>query len=364
MYQIFNRVGRFDNSPFQFGKANSTMVQEKVKENYDRYVNLRNGFAGRLDSNHLLIKILSSITAEFNGDLFNYMSAVENNAIRLCEGLGITSSFSRGRLMTEGHFYPGCPEIIVYSRSSKYSVMDLWYGWNTISPIEVLTHPISDTVIWEPAVKNRARIDVSDLAIINIDIPLLAAQWVMWRSANPGGSYESFLTRVPLVNMMRSHLNVCVFNQVLVLAGVKGPGTVVTNLPFAQTNVSLYIQSLTKEVYARLNDMSLTPNQILATIPAIYGNNYLDAVTAPSTIPSFQVMWALVSQKVEQAALCLELSKKYGYSRMPKELAVINRTLINNSQDKFMTNGLPSAAGNYVTDRLEEYVVKRLPAAT
>lgn len=363
MHQIFNRVGRFDNSPFQFGKSNFSMSVEKITENYERYVALRSEFSGRLDSNHLLIKILSGLAVEFNGDLFSYISAVESAAVRLCEGLGIASSFSRGKLMTEGHFYPGCPEIIIYSRSNRYSAMDLWYGWKKVTPIEVLTHPVSDPVIWEPAVKNAARLSDSDLVIINIDIPLLAAQWVMWKATNPGGGYEAFLTQVPLVGMMKSHLDICVFNQILALANVKSPGTVTTNLPFAQTAANGYLQTLTREVYERLSQASLTPNQVLSSIPAIFGGNYLDSIRAPDTAPTFQVLWALVSQKVEQAALCLTLGERNGHARMQKELAVIRRTLINEAQDKFMSNGLSTAASAYVQARLNDLVVSKLPKA-
>lgn len=188
MYQLLNRHTQFDNSPFVFSRMD--YLRGRVRENYQKYVTERTQYQGRVDSSHLLSKILLNINVDFTGDLMRYMSDCEVAARRLCSGLGIASSFSKGELFTEGLFYPECPEIIIYARNEKFTAMDLWRDWRSVTPIEVVNHPITSMTVVELGVKNSIQISNPDLAVITIDIPLLAAQWKMWQAAYPGGLIE------------------------------------------------------------------------------------------------------------------------------------------------------------------------------
>jgi len=360
MYQLFNRVNSFDNSPFQFAKM--SYLRSRIDENYRSLIALRDGSTGRLDSSHLLMTILISLSVKFNGDLIDYMSRVEIQAKSICSSLGITSSFSKGRLFTESVFYPGCPEIILYARNTKWTAMDLWRDWRSVTPIEILNHPITSTKVVELAVKNEMAIEHEDLAVISIDIPLLAAQWKMWQAAYPGHSMEEYLTTVPLAGAIKSHLNVAMFNRVQAMLGIRKTSNVQTNLNFSQTPTDDHADEIVRDVIEKISGKAMTGNQILSTIPVPYGDNYLDAVALPSMTPTFQVTWALIAQKMEPAAMVLEFGNRFGFDRLLKEVTVIKRTLINIKEDKTLSNGLTSPTAAYLEQRMQELVISRLPA--
>lgn len=358
MYQILNPSGFVDKSPYQFARMD--WLKQRVDENYQKLVELRKQYSGRLDSQHLLMKILQNLNVEFDGDLDGYMSRCENAARRLCGVLGISSSFSKGKLFEEGVFYPGCREIIIYSRNSKYSGMDLWRDWRSVAPIEVLNHPVTSTQVIELGVMNEAKLSNPGLCVISIDIPLMAAQWKLWQAGNPKGELEEFITTVPLVSMIKSHLNVAMFNMVGV-GKVFEECSVKSNLPFAQNDSDLAAKALAEDVWQKLISRALEPNQMLASVPVFYGDNYLEAVRLASTTPTFQVMWALISHKVDRAAFVLEICKAVGYDRALAEITIIKRTLITDSQDKTLSNGLSSETSGIVKSRLADMVVSRLP---
>lgn len=250
MYQIFNRVNTFDNSPFQYARMD--YLKSRVDENYQRLVSARKMSTGRLDSSHLLMKLLGSLSVKFTGDLVRYMDQVEDVSKSLCSSLGITASFNKGRVFTDSGFYPSCPEIVIYARNPKWSVMHLWRDWRSVTPIEILTHPITEMDIVELGVKNEMSIQRPSLSIIQIDIPLLAAQWKMWQAAFPGRSMEEYLTTVPLVGAVKSHLNVCLFNKLQVFLGIRPECQVRSNLVFMQTPVENHVKEIVDDVIKKV----------------------------------------------------------------------------------------------------------------
>lgn len=360
MYQLFTPNNFTDRSPFQY--ARMTYLKGRVDENYQKLVAMRKISTGRIESSHLLMKLLISLNVEFTGDLIGYMSRVETFAQSICSSLGITASFSKGRVFTDSGFYPGCPEIVVYARNPKWTAMDLWNDWRSVTPIEIVSHPITDTTIVEIGAKNEMKISNPGLAIIHIDIPLLAAQWKMWQAANPGGLMEEYLTTVPLVGAVKSHLNVVMFNKVKTALGISPSCSVGTNITFGQTITNNHADDVVKEVLDKVGGKEMTGNQILSSIPALYGVNYLTSVGLPSMAPTFQVLWALVAQKMEPAAVVLMFGKLAGYNRLLKELTIIRRSLIQMQEDKTLSNGLTTAVDVLLAERLEELVISRLPA--
>ena len=360
MYNILNPVNRFDASAFQFAKM--TYVRQRVDENYQKYLHERNHRPGRVDSSHLLFKILLSLNTPFEGDMMQYMDRVDAAARQIVPTIGMTSSFSKGRLYTEGLFYDRCPEIILYVRDRNITMMDLWNDWRGLEPVKVINHPVSSLLLFEPAVMNSAQIEKPDLAVISIDIPLMAAQYKMFRTAFPDRNREAYVTEVLLPSMLKSHLNVALFNKVMVQFGVRSRCDVKTNLPFAQNAADDAGNDVVNEVVQKLLSKRMTANQVLATIPSLYGNHYLESVTVPSMPPTHQVLWALISHKVDPAALVLEVGKRMGYDQMLREVTNIKRTVIVNKEDKTLSNGLSTAASIFLEGRLNDLVLSRLPA--
>jgi hypothetical protein len=360
MYDILNPTS-FSKSPFQY--ARMAYLTGRVDENFQKYVDTRRQAPGRLDSAHLLMKILSSLTVKFTGDLFSYMRDVDVAARSICSSLGITTSYNAGGMFTEGLFYPECPEIIIYTRNPKHSPMDLWSGWQTLAPVEVVTHPVTDMTVFEPAVKNSVTMTGHDLAIISIDIPLLAGQWKMWQTANPGKLMENYLTTIVLPNMMRSHLNVVIFNKLMVRLGIRKPVEVKTNLPFAQTPTNKHADDIVNEVYDKVSIPRLTSGQILDSIPVVYGSSYLNSVSLSSMTPTSQVIWALISQKVDPMAVVLQFGKITGYDKLVSEIIHVKRTMIEIKESKLLSSGLTTAESVFLTERFDRMVTQALPAA-
>lgn len=360
MHTSFNRVNGFDDSPFQY--ARMSYLKGRVDENLTKYVELRQNVAGRLNSNHLLMKLLYAIsTVPFNGDLLTYIDRVTSDCERICGGLGITSSYSRGRIHKEGHFYAGCQEIITFVRSEKWNWMSLWNNWRTVPAIEVYEHPITALTIFEPAVMNAAVLDTPGLAVVNIDIPLLACQWRMWKASNPFDNNEMFITSVLLPGMMRSHLDQVMFNKVLLKRGLIEECRVRSNLVFAQTPVGQHADEIIKDALSKILGRKMSANQILSSIPTIYYGNALDSGSFPSTTPTIQILWAIDTQKESRAGLVLDIGKEVGYDRLVDIVTKLRRTVIRAQQDQYFSAGQTADNAQFLEGRFKYWVVDNLP---
>lgn len=359
MHTSFNPVNVFDASPFQY--ARMTYLSGRVDENLAKVEALRNLSTGRMASNHLLMRILASLTTPFKGDLFTYIDAVEQDCERICSGQGITTSYSRGRLHNEGHFYNGCQEIITCVRSERWNWMDLWNNWRAVSAIEVLEHPVTDLTLFEPAVMNEAKLSTPGLAVVNIDIPLMACQWRMWRAANPFDSNELFITQVLLPGMLKSHLDLVIYNKVLQAFGLREACTVNTNFLFSQTPTNTHADDLVKEIYAKITSKRLSANQILTSIPCLYSPNALVAGAFPSTPPTHQILWAIITQKESRASLVLAQGALMGYDRLLQDLVRIRRTAIQVREDQVLSTGHSTQNAEWLNNRFKALVMNKLP---
>jgi hypothetical protein len=360
MFQLFDSRNIFDRSPFQYARMD--YLRERVGENYKKLVDQRRWTTGRLDSSHLLRSILLGLAVEFKGDLQQYIQAVGAAERRVVPTLNLTSSYSRGRLFTEGVFYNDCPEIIIAAPSFDWTVMDLWKDYRKLSAVTVLSHPITDIDVVELGVMNNFTVNKRlDLAIIAIDIPLLAAQWQLWRAGNPDGTPEHFLTEVPLVGAVKSHLNIAFFNKVRAAMGIIPYIKARTNLTFQQFPADGPANDLAATVVKNITSKAMHENQILSSIPVIFGDNYLDSVRFPDVMTSFQIAWADQAFKMDPASVVLECMKYVGDSRLLDVLKIIRRTLIQNEEAKTLTTGLTTAASALLMDRLTGLVVSRLP---
>lgn len=359
MYQHFTPIDRFDRSPLQFFRIN--WLRERIRDVYETYMEYKRVNQGRVDSDHLLIKILTNITVPFNGDLIDYIDKVESQTRRIVGVLGITTNSTRGDLFTNV-FYKDIPEIITVSRG-KVEILDLWWNWRSVSPVTVHAHPVTSTAIFDPVVVNRPTLDTQDpYCLINIDIAILAAQWRMFKSNYPNGTYEQYISQIVVPAMMKSHLDIVLFNKVMVGLGLMTPCVVKSNLPFAQPDLDTPATKLAKEIIDGLLTKGLYPRQYLNSIPTLYSvSNSLEATAHPDMAVSQQSLWAIHSLQVMKANLVLEINKQRNhYDRSLPLIVRIKRDNVQLNQEGWYRNGLKTVSSQYLLRRFEG-VLGRLP---
>jgi len=360
MFHLVSPLNRFDTSPLQF--FNIRWLRENINLIFSTYLDYKRVNQGRVDSNHLLIQILSNIAIKFDGDLIGYMISVEQNSRRIAGTLGLTSATVRGDLFkNKGIFYKGMNEVITVSRNDS-ELLDLWWDWRAATPVTVHSHPITDVKLFDPIVKDTPDFKSKGYAFINIDIPLLAGQYVMFRSNYPDGTVEQYISQIVIPGMMKSHMDIVLFNKVCHGLGVMDELTVKTNLPFAQQEFNTPADKLSEDIVKGILSRPLTPTQILSSIPTLLSDSTaLMALKIPDIMVTQQSLWAIHSQSVDKVNLVLEVAKRRNhYDRMLQLLVKIRRNNIRLIQEGWYRNGLNTNTTRYLMDRWET-VLSRIP---
>lgn len=358
MNNVLSKTNTFDRSPLIFGRFN--YARTRVLENVARYHEVRANQPGRIASDHLFISLLMNLNVPFGGDIEEYMSKVDAVTRRLVTAMGLVTPYSKGDLFNEGIVYPKCREIITCVRGN-HTAMDIWKGWRDLSAVTVQVHPVTDITLFDPVVVNSASLSNPGMCVLNIDLPLMAAQYRMY-TANGGRSLEQFVAQVVVPGIVKSHVDVCIFNKVALKLGVMNECTVKTNLNFAQNESNIPIDQVVDDVVKALLAKSLQPRQILATVPSVFRQSYLDHISDITMAPTNQALWALEASRFTAAGVCLELGKIQGFGKMVEMVTKIKRNLIQADQEGWYTNQLRPSESAYVMQELATKVVSRLPA--
>lgn len=359
MFRFLHPRGFYDRSPLQFQRA--TWLQERLRNVYKEYLTYKQQNQARVASNHLLLTILNAITVPFDGDVIRYMDLVEQQSKRIAGTLRLTTSAVRGDFFKDV-FYKGVNEVIVVGKSD-FEPIDLWWDWRNVAPVTVTAHPVTQFTLFDPVVVNTPDLNTPDGYVqVNIDIPMLAVQYRMYKSTFPTGTMEQYVAQVVVPAMMRSHLDIVLFNKVCVLLGLMTATSIRSNLPFGQPNLEPQADQLAKEIVDILLNKSLEPAQILSTIPAFFDSTTaLQALKHPAILLSSQSMWALHSQAIDKAKLVLEIYQRRGaYDRALAFLARIKRDNIQIVQEGHYRNGLKPDSQRYLMKRWED-VLSKIP---
>lgn len=359
MYSLFTKGNRFDRSPFQYGTI--AILESRVLHYQYTYHKLAEARLGRVEGNKsILARILSSINVQFNGNLIEFMSQVHQKGLELSGTIGVTTDVNVGRLH-DSMFYPGCKEVIIASRNTRWMWFDLWERWRDIPSVTVIDHPVTDMTYFELGVMNEARLSSSDIVTINVDIATLYTQWYLYKASKSEPTIEMFLSEIIYPNMFKSHIDICLFNRLLMRFGIIEECSVKSNLPFSQIPLNQEMDRILNHVENNFSGRRLFANQFLTSVPAIFEDNYLESIDDPELTPMVQSLWAIYNSKAKRAALVLEMGRRQEWATMTDLIAKLKRTMIEVETEKVFKSRLPKGDSDRLVDRFNTLVKDRLP---
>lgn len=359
MYTVFNtapRIGSVNITNIDLG-----YVRDVVLDQVARYAEYRYQTPGYIKSDHLLLKILNSINVEFDGDLLSYQNKVAAQVNRLTGSMGMCNSAHHGRVFDKGVFYGDDVSEVIVTVSDTVAPKTLWSNWENMPAVRVLSHPIRNATVLELDGDLKAPADskLGNIAVIELNIPLMACQFQIWKLANRTRSARGeaipdayFVSQVILPNMLLSHLDIAVLNTISYMAGMGGTFEVKTNLPFYLTDVSGRFDKGLEDIIKRFVVQTTTFNDILLNIPCFGKESLLEAIRMPEVAYTNQVIWALTIARLPLIGFLLRINAENGNAKNDMFINRFRRSLIEAASGKYLVNQLPTD----VVDRVQQYV--------
>jgi hypothetical protein len=325
--------------------------RELMANQVERYRQYRAINPSFLKNDHILNRIMGMVDIPFDGDLPDYYLRVSEIVNRIAGQMGMVTSAHHGRTRDKSQFYgDGVTEIIIAVSNDDISPSDIWFNWRKLSPIRVLSHPIMGCGIIElNGTSSFKGLHPGATAVIEIDIPLLACQYHLWRmaisntsSAGASAPMAHFMTQVIIPNMLGSHLDVAILNTIHSIIGSTDYIKVDSNMPFFTTDYYPKLMDGLKELVGRFSRETYVYKEILMNIPVFEKDTLFQVIQMPDIAFTNQAIWALIIARMPLIAMLLKFDELSSNQKNDSDRNRIKRCLIEIESGKYLVNQVPS----------------------
>lgn len=364
MYTLFNSDARLRQTNIAtYGL--DYVKRELVNNQVDRYKQYRAINPAYLKNDHILSRLIGMIDVPFDGDLPDYYLRVSTILNRIAGQMGMVTSAHHGRVSNSSYFYgKGVNEILIAVADDDITPTQIWFNWRNMSPIRVLSHPIMGCGIIELDGTGEFKgLTPGSTAVVEINIPLLACQYHLWRMATssmtPEGTVKPvahFLTQVVIPNMLTSHLDVAILNTIHSLIGSTDYVLVDGVMPFYITDLYPKLETGLKELVARFSRETYFYKEILANIPVFGQDTLLQTVKMPDIAFTNQAIWALTIARLPLIAMLLKFDQLSRNVKNDSEKNRIRRSIVEAESGKYLVNQVPGDVSGWVLGYIDKNI--------
>jgi hypothetical protein len=362
MYSLFNPASNISQGTLK--PASWIYVNNGLKHNLADVIKFYRKNPMAVKSSHFLVKLLQSITIPQSQNLERYYSNVDAISLKLSMTFGMTSSIYRGHSFNGIFYGPGNIEFLIATDES-FDLFEENNNWENIQAVKVLRHPRSDLGL--------NILDGSDIsyekgiAVISINIPLLAVQYRAFRLAeiaattdDDGEQVESqrtimqFIHMYVLPNMLFSHLDYAIFNRIFNLELNRPLGEIPKNHSFYLPDYSSKMTKVHNEILDYIRNTNSSFYGMLQTIPVVVKKNVEEVMMLPDIAITRQVLWVLVIARLPELLFLCKLTKESTGNKNQSEINRIIRYFLNYKYDNIFRQMLTSDTLEDVLDDIED----------
>lgn len=256
-----------------------------------------------LNSSHVFSKLVDSLPLCKDGNIPNHITQIEAITDQLVRHFGFTSAISRGKIHDSGIMLKESTKEIIICINDDFDIFNIEKIWKDVCPITFLYHEMTDLAM--PLLHgkgSRYSGEQEDIGynVIELNIPLLAAQYECWRKwnntlmAGQQHTVQQFLVSYPMNNALRSFTDWSVFNRLKAFSKDIIVEPYVRAHPFPLTNIEPKIDNVLKAfVKVIKNSKSLDYQNILRSIPEPFDENAWELMRLPVIPTTRQIEWAI-----------------------------------------------------------------------
>lgn len=361
MYTLFNET--------IWGSSGVTITYPKYEQavkglrlNLERVVEYNRKYPRATDSNHFLVKLLTSLNVPLSMDVNIYRDRITEVAEGIGMALNLTSSLFRGRVFSPGVFYgKGSYEIII-AHAEDWDISNIEDEWEDYRPVTFLTHPKTDLDIDLPEGSQNS--GETGLSVILVNVPMLACQYKMWREREWAQNSEAqrtkmqFVASYPLTNALHSQLDIAILNRFQnTYAGTPVARSLLTR-PFGLTDWYHNVDFALEQMATDFRKRKMSFDQALMWIKGVSNWTLRDAVRIPPMAPTRQVVWALGMARARLTKFLLDWTVETGNDRNKQYANIIQLETSRLLNDSALRGALPVTAYKIWEDLFKEIVIK------
>lgn len=343
MYQLLQE------SPLQLGGGlifpEFRRIRDGLQLSIKRVKQYRRENPRYLPGGHLLLRLLQSLPASNKLDDQVYNDRIADNALLWTQSFKLTSALSKGQVWRPGAFLGQNVTEVIVANVDPWDVESGMANWEELSPIRYLYHPMSTLRL--PVADAQFASTEAGLAVITINVPMLACQYKAWRRMY-GGSEESprtvgqFLQAYPLPNMLDSQIDVAILNRLIGRYFNTTPVGEPFRHPFYLTDWSAEVDVVLDKFLAQAGPKRWDFDTLVSHIPTVCSENLHHTLKLPQMAFTTQLQWAVMLSRLSLVTFLVQFNKSTGNDRNQKYLNYIRRWLSYMNGNATMRSAMPS----------------------
>lgn len=350
MYQLLQE------SPLQFGGGlifpEFRRIRDGLQLSVERIKHYRRINPRYLPGGHLLMRLLHSVPVSQKLDAQTYNDKVADIALLFTQSLHLTSALSKGRVWRPGPFLGGQVTEVVIANVDSWDVEAGLANWEELTPIRYLYHPMSSLKL--PVTDGQFASAESGLAVITINVPMLAGQYRAWRLAN-AGTEESprnigqFLQAYPIPNMLDSQIDIAILNRLIGQYFGAEPVAEPFRHPFYLTDWSTEVDAVLEKWLVNTSPKRWDFDTLVSHIPTVCADNLHQTLKLPELAFTTQLQWAVMLSRLSLLMFLVQFNKATNNERNQSYLNMIKRWLRYMDGNTTLRSALPNDLYDDVT---------------
>jgi hypothetical protein len=300
-------------------------------------------------SSHLLVRLINTIRVNYQSPIERFCEHVEAQAINVSTHFRLINELS-STSNPENTFYGEGVKELILTHSQAFDIYDAYTNWELQAPVKVVLHPKTDMGIHVPT--GVAYSDEEGLAVIAINIPLLMVmyrgyihqQLAKLKEGQQPKPTACFVRSYVLTNMLPSHLDLAIFNRLMALATDRPIKPPIRTHATPLANWDKQVDQALLEIANRLQNVTMSLNDMLCNIPTVVSINASEIMTLPTAAPTRQYSWVEIVARLPVLVSMAILSPDKLRSHDKSEIIAILRNADESSVRNMIRAKIPSHA--------------------
>lgn len=316
MLELFRRPASSTQGTTQPGYFEE--LRQRLQENVERVTVYLRQQTHSVASNHVLVRILSSLPIDLDESLFYNIDRVKKVADRVAKAHEINTAQQSSGIWERGVFYGESTHETWVAIEQNIDYIDASEQWQQLRPIQILRHP--NTTLSIPRIDEPDRNRYQGHAIIAIDLVALAIQFYMWhhRQRIDDDAWKTprhFLLAYPLANALPYHIDWAIMNRLQQFADGYFVGETENDWPFQLQQFDRLMDRYLRERIDDLYRRNSYYETMLQQIGLAFHDNAYTLTRAPQGPRTQQIEWVYWWAEIPPLHMLLQIDYDRGGSR-------------------------------------------------
>lgn len=237
-----------------------------------------------VDNDNILVQLIRHLAVNVDYSDEQYYQLIESKLRTITSGLGINTATNKKGARAKNSFFDNAITEFIVERNLGYPAgINAANYWQNFSPVTFQYHPYNDLAL---NVRNRYKTEgIEGYAVIYIDIPLLVLQYKHFRMASRDFDVQptvmQFVYQFPLVNALRSDIDVSYFNRYVALNNGVSATPQRKHYGVALPDVQNYVDDQQAKVINLLTNKPTSLIEVAKSLPLVEQGMVYDKIRVP-----------------------------------------------------------------------------------